>query len=184
MTKHIQFRTPNCPQLILYLLVVSCFFSCTSDPAKRPSPLAQDSVWFNGMKIKLEYSRPAVKDRLLFGEGPDYLEQYGQVWRTGANDASFITIDQPLKIDSVMLDSGSYSIFTIPDEKEWTVIFNREWKQWGSYNYQDSLDVIRLTVPIRSLDRKQERMRFYIRNDSLKFAWDTIGWAIYLSNLP
>lgn len=169
----------------IYLILVILFlFGCNSDPAKRPSPLRKDSVEIGNLKINLEYSSPAVKGRKLFGKGPEYLEQYGEIWRTGANDASFITIDGPLIIDTAFLDSGSYSIFTIPSRNEWTVIFNKEWQQWGSYNYKDSLDVLRVKVPVQKLDSSEERMRFYIQNDSLKFAWDNIGWGIHLSILP
>ena len=185
---NIQFRTPFCSYLMQYssfLILALAISACNSNPAKRPSPLRKDSVVLGkNLNFKIEYSSPSVRGRKLFGNGSDYLEQYNQIWRTGANDASFITIDGPLIIDSVLLDSGSYSIFTIPSSREWIVIFNEEWQQWGSYNYKDSLDVLRVKVPVQKLDSSVEQMRFYIENDSLKFAWDKIGWGIKLSILP
>ena len=136
------------------------------------------------IKVMVEYSSPGVKNRKIFGEGSDYLVEFDKLWRTGANDATFITVEDFLFIDSARLDSGSYAIFTIPDENEWLVIINREWKQWGSYNYKDSLDVLRMKVPISLLDQPEERMRFFFENDSLKFRWDRVSWGIEISTLP
>ena len=155
--------------------------SCSSDPKKRPSPLRSDSSQVQGVNVYIEFSSPGVKNRAIFGAGTDYLVPYSEVWRTGANNATCIAIADDLMVDTFALDSGNYSIFTIPDQDQWTVIFNKEWNQWGSYNYKDSLDVFRLNVKPYYADQSQERMLFYFADDSLKFRWDKVRWAIRLN---
>ncbi|GAB4239909.1 MAG: hypothetical protein Tsb0034_16070 [Ekhidna sp.] len=186
MRDNIHYRTPICSYLKLLTLFGLIFIvgACTNDPQKRPSPLTLDSGMVGNTKLKIEYSSPSVRGRKIFGSGPDYLVQYGEMWRTGANDATYITIDDVLQINSVLFDSGSYSIFTIPGKDEWTVIFNKEWKQWGAYHYKDSLDVLRVDVPVQQLDSLAEKMRFFVEDDSLKFRWEHVGWAIDLTSLP
>ncbi|WP_425391236.1 DUF2911 domain-containing protein [Ekhidna sp.] len=158
--------------------------SCNTDPERRPSPLRTDSTFIHGVSASIEFSSPGVKDRKIFGQGPDFLVPYGEMWRTGANDATFISIDGPIYVDTNKLDSGNYALFTIPNRDEWTIIFNKEWEQWGSYNYKDSLDAFRLTVKPRMVDQSQERMLFYFAEDSLKFRWDKVRWAIPFTNRP
>lgn len=158
--------------------------SCSSDPQNRPSPLRSDSTSIRGIDAYIEFSSPAVRGRKIFGDGPDYLVPYGELWRTGANNATFISVAGNMIIDSLKLDSGSYSIFTIPNQDEWMVIFNREWKQWGSYHYKDSLDAIRIKVKPRHADQSQERLLFYFADDSLKFRWDKVRWAIPIIPSP
>jgi len=187
MKTFIHFRTHYRSKSIVWILVFgigTTSFSCQSDPRNRPSPLTVDSASIGNVGVKVTYSSPGVKGREIFGNGADFLVPYGEVWRTGANDASFITLKNSLIVDSTLFDSGSYSLFTIPDKKNWIVIFNRKWDQWGAYNYQDSLDILRLSVPSYSLQETQERMQLFIKEDSLKFRWDKTGWAVKLSNLP
>ncbi|WP_420318684.1 DUF2911 domain-containing protein [Ekhidna sp.] len=165
----------------IFLLLM---MGCNADPQRRPSPLRTDSTFINGVNAYIEFSSPGVKNREIFGAGQDFLVPYGVMWRTGANDATYISIDGAVKVDSVLLDSGKYSLFSIPNEQEWTIIFNKEWEQWGSYNYKDSLDVLRIKVRPKYADQSQERMLFYFADDSLKFRWDKVRWAIPFTNHP
>lgn len=101
-------------------------------------------------KITLNYSRPNVKGRKIFGA----MEPYGSVWRTGANSATVITFSETVKIAGKDLPAGEYGLFTIPGKDEWTVIFNKGAKQWGSYEYKASDDVLRVKVkPINLKDK-------------------------------
>jgi hypothetical protein len=118
------------------------------DPPKpRVSPAASvfQTIGENTV-ITIDYSRPAVKGRTIWGD----LVPYGKVWRTGANEATRFTVSQDVMIDGNKLAAGSYSLFTIPTEKEWTVIFNKVAEQWGAFNYDDSQDALRITVTPRS----------------------------------
>ncbi|MEO9485501.1 MAG: DUF2911 domain-containing protein [Ekhidna sp.] len=171
------FRSKSISKSIL-LMNVAMLLSCSSDPQKRPSPIRSDSATVHGIATYIEFSSPAVKGRKIFGDGPDYLVPHGEMWRTGANNASFINISGDLAIDTFQIDSGSYSIFTIPNQDHWVVIFNKEWDQWGSYDYKDTLDAFRLKIIPKYADQTQERMLFYFADDSLKFRWDKVRWAI------
>ena len=181
MKANFQFRTLlRSKTTINYLLPLCCLMAirCSSDPQKRPSPLRSDSSSVHNVATYIEFSSPAVRGREIFGEGPDFLVPHGEIWRTGANNATFLSIAGDLSIDTFKLDSGSYSIFTIPEKDEWVLIFNKEWDQWGSYNYQDSLDEFRMKVKAKYADQVQERMLFYFADDSLKFRWDKVRWAV------
>ncbi|MBL3654703.1 DUF2911 domain-containing protein [Fulvivirga sediminis] len=110
----------------------------------------QDKVAYksDSVDIEVKYSRPYVKDRVIFGE----LVPYGKVWRTGANEATVLSISHDLKINGKELKAGSYSIFTIPGKNSWKVIFNNEIGQWGidvfsqSANRDPEMDALILQV--------------------------------------
>ncbi|MFK7951991.1 MAG: DUF2911 domain-containing protein [Ekhidna sp.] len=163
------------------LIAITC--SNCANKKERPSPLRADSTSVGDTSIKLEYSSPSVRGREIFGIGSGYLVPYKSLWRTGANKSSSISINQDIIIDSTRVSKGTYSIFTIPDAKTWIVIFNKDSEQWGSTYYQDSLDVFRKRVGITRTKDLKEKMRFYIKNDSLKFEWEYIRWGIPVTSL-
>lgn len=186
MMNNIQFRTllRTNSKFAVLLFTIPFFFSCKTDPENRPSPLRVENGKVDSVSIELSFSSPAVRNRKIFGTGDEYLEPYGELWRTGANKASSIELSDDLLFDSVLVKSGMYSIFTIPNEKEWTLIINKNWDQWGEYNYQDSLDVLRVNVPVEKLPSIKERMRLFIEDRSLKFEWEYTSWSVPLVNLP
>ena len=181
MKELFQFRTRfrsksvrNCCILIIPITILSC----KTDLTNRPSPLRSDSTSIRGIDAYIEFSSPGVKGRKIFGYGEEFLVPFGEIWRTGANNATFVAISDEVQVDSFKLDSGNYSLFTIPDQDKWIIVFNKEWDQWGSYDYKDSLDVFRIAVEPRYADQVQERMLFYFADDSLKFRWDKVRWSI------
>ena len=91
------------------------------------------------------YSRPQKREREGFGN----LVPYGQVWRTGANEATELTLYKDMKVADVDVKAGTYTIYTIPEKKEWTVIFNKRIHTWGAYEYTDKEDLVRIKVPVR-----------------------------------
>ena len=112
-------------------------------PAPSPLSIVKQRVGFTD--IEIEYSRPGVKGRQVFGD----LEPYGVVWRTGANSATKITFSTSVKFGGVEVPAGSYALFTIPDEGEWTIILNKVTGQWGSYTYDEKNDIARVkTSPV------------------------------------
>lgn len=92
--------------------------------------------------VRITYGRPQLKGRSL-----EELAPAGKVWRTGANEAAEITFYQDVNFGGKDIQAGTYSLFTIPGEEEWTVILNKNLNQWGSYFYDESADVARITVP-------------------------------------
>jgi hypothetical protein len=92
--------------------------------------------------ITVNYSRPAVKGRAIWGA----LVPYDKVWRTGANEATQISFSDDVTINGQPLPKGTYSLHTIPGKDSWTIIFNKTAKQWGSFNYKQEEDALRVTV--------------------------------------
>ena len=126
----------------LWLLV---FMASAQDAVKpRPSPLAVVTSRYKDTYIKITYSQPHKRGRAIFGG----LVPFGQVWRTGANEATELTVTRDIKINGTDLKAGSYSLFTIPQKDAWTIIINGELGLWGAYNYNSKLDVARFDVPV------------------------------------
>ena len=110
-------------------------------------------------QITINYSRPAVKGRVVWGNMVPYglapADKYSNgksfPWRAGANENTTIEINNEVKIEGKTLAAGKYSIHMIPSEKDWIIIFNKNNNQWGSFSYDESADALRVTVtPINS----------------------------------
>lgn len=102
--------------------------------------------------IEISYSRPSAKGRKVFGG----LVPYGEIWRTGANSATKLTFSTPVNFGGAEIAAGTYELFTIPGEKEWTVIIHKNMSQWGSYTYDAKNDVARVTAQVTSLPSASE----------------------------
>ncbi|MGV3557712.1 DUF2911 domain-containing protein [Larkinella arboricola] len=138
----------------LAVLVLVAFWGIRSY-TKSASPEATAEINQNGVYVKVEYCQPYKKGRKIFGG----IVPYGQVWRTGANEATIITLDQNVTVAGQPLDEGEYSLWTIPSEGNWIVIFNRETGQWGT-DYDQTKDVLR--VPVLARKRNAVAEQFYI----------------------
>ena len=104
---------------------------------KRVSPLDSLSFKVEKSNVKLCYSRPSLKGRTMIG---GEAVPYGKIWRTGSNEPTMIHTDGPLEIAGVKVQAGTYSIYTVPGEKEWEVIVNKSITQWGEeHNYTDAV---------------------------------------------
>lgn len=118
------------------------------------------------------YSRPQKRNREIFGK----LVPYGEVWRTGANEATELTLYEDMKVADVTVKAGTYTIYTIPQEKEWTVILNNRIHTWGAYEYTDKEDLVRIKVPVRNSPTSIESfsMAFEPKEDgaNLLMGWD------------
>ncbi len=108
----------------------------------RVSPKASLKQTVGLTDITITYSRPGVKGRKIWGG----LVPYGKVWRTGANEATTFEVSDDVTIDGKPLPKGIYSLHTIPGPDQWTIIFNKVANQWGSFNYDESKDALRVTA--------------------------------------
>ena len=138
-----------------------------------PSPSATSKQRVGITDIEINYSRPSTKGRKIFGG----LVPYGQVWRTGANQATKISFSTPVKINGTALAAGDYELFSIPGEQEWTVIFHKPMSQWGAYTYDQKNDVARINVKAITTPVSVETFSIAlteIRDESatLYFSWD------------
>jgi len=151
------------------LASIGVYTACGQDKSKRPSPPMNVSKDINGLTITVDYSSPAVKGREVWGG----LEPYNKVWRTGANEATTIEVSKDVTINGEQLPAGKYSLFTIPTEGDWTVIFNKVANQWGAYEYNDAEDALRITVTPKMVQELTERLAFDIGDDGVvNFAWE------------
>lgn len=118
------------------------------------------------------YSRPQKREREVFGK----LVPYGEVWRTGANEATELTLYQDMKVADVTVKAGTYSLYTIPGEKEWTIILNNSTNTWGAYEYTDEEDKVRIQVPVRQTSNTIEALSMAFEEASnganLLIGWD------------
>ncbi|HSD71495.1 MAG TPA: DUF2911 domain-containing protein [Thermoanaerobaculia bacterium] len=152
----------------------------TPAPAAPPPPAMRLPQVSQGASVKqtiglndvtITYSRPGVKGRKIWGA----LVPYGGVWRTGANAATTIQFTEDVLVEGQALSAGTYSLHTIPGEKEWTLIFNREANQWGSYSYDAANDAVRIKVsPVPGAP--QEWMQFRFEDLSINSARVVLAW--------
>jgi len=132
-------------------------------------------------KITITYSRPNVKGRVIFGG----INPWGQVWRTGANAATTINFSENVIMEGHKVAAGTYSLFTIPEKDEWTIILNKVVKQWGAYSYKDSADYLRFKVKPINLAEKRESFTIQFANattqsNDLHLVWDHTEVAIHM----
>jgi hypothetical protein len=123
----------------------SLFAQQTSLKPYQESPAASVTQTLGISTVKIDYHRPAVKGRKVWGA----LVPFGEVWRTGANDATTITFSDAVKVGGKDLAAGTYSFFAIPGPEAWTLIFNKTAKQWGAYDYKAADDVLRIQAKPR-----------------------------------
>ncbi len=137
----------------------------------RPSQKAQLMQTVGLTDITINYSRPGVKGREIWGG----LVPYDKVWRTGANEATTIVFSTDVKVNGQPLSAGTYSLHTIPTKDEWTVIFNTKAEQWGSYSYDESADALRIKVKPQSHELT-EWMEFSLPDLAVEKATVALDW--------
>ena len=141
-------------------------------PKVRQSPLDMVTARHKDTYVKITYSQPSKRGREIFGG----LVPYNEVWRTGANEATEITLTRDVFMNGVLLPAGTYSVFTIPEAIRWTIILNRDVGLWGSYNYNPQQDVMRFDVVVQEIKEPQEQftMKLDANNDRAEWSmlWD------------
>lgn len=131
--------------------------------------------------ITVVYGQPSKKGRTIFGaDGSGSLEKYGKVWRTGANEATEITFKKDVMFGGKMVKAGTYTLFTIPGEKEWNVILNSTLGEWGAFGYDKIKDknVLEIKVPVSMNKTPIEKMTITPANNSLAIAWDNMTISV------
>ncbi|MCE2496768.1 MAG: DUF2911 domain-containing protein [Flavobacteriales bacterium] len=162
-------------------------FDSVAQDLPQPSPAAMVKQRIGLTDFSVEYSRPGVKGREVF----DSLVPYGEVWRTGANKANQFTSSTNFMFGDTEVEAGTYSLFTIPGEKECVIILNSETELWGTGEYNSENDVARYTAEVHRIDieeMKTERMEFWFsdfddegKGGKLNIMWDNYHVAAPLS---
>lgn len=128
----------------LLILTLTLITSAQQDKSKRPSPPAHAQCKFSdGKTVTVDYSSPRAKGRKVFGG----LVPYGQVWRTGANEATTFVTDTNVSIGGKDVPAGSYTLFTIPNEDKWTLIISKKTGEWG-IPYPEGEDLARVDMKV------------------------------------
>jgi hypothetical protein len=171
------------PLAIALMFVASVFISVADAAAQnqqqlqppRPSPKATVGQTIGLTDVTIVYSRPYVKGRVIWGG----LVPYNQVWRTGANEATTISFSDDVLINGQRLPAGTYSLHTIPAPDEWTIIFNKVAKQWGSFNYDEKQDALRVKAkPMPAPMHEMFTIEFAnvtMDNAQIVLAWDKLA---------
>jgi hypothetical protein len=150
------------------------------DVAYLPDNFAHDRKAGEEAIAKVYYSRPAKSDRVVFGG----IVPFGKVWRLGANEAAEFKAFKDLKIGDKSLAAWTYSVFAIPGESEWTIIFNSDLDYWGAFKYDESKDVIRVTVPAKSFPKTVEAFSIRFEDLGNNSAVMRLGWDQTMVEVP
>ena len=160
-------------RLTFLMLALVTALSSTLAQEKPASPQATATGKIGAANVKIVYCQPSARGRKIMGG----LVPYGEVWRTGANEATTIEIDKPVKIEGKDLAAGKYSLFTIPGENEWTIIINKDSKQWGAYKYKQEDDVLRVTVKPTKAAAPAETFNIAVGKDDVQLKWENTAVA-------
>ena len=175
MNSHIQQRG----SLLLALLALAPCSALAQLQLPRPSPAGKVSQTVGLTEISIEYSSPAAKGRKLWGG----LVPYGEVWRTGANQATKITFSKDVTIGTTAVPAGSYALFAIPAANEWTLILNKDFNQSGSSSYKQDLDVARVQVQPKAIPHR-ERLTYVVSDFTDDSASVDLEWEKVRVSLP
>jgi len=165
--------------LVVLFLFVGMASSCAQEGVKFPKldPSPADISLLRLEKggpvaVKVIYGRPQKKGRTIFGEGG--LVPNGKIWRTGANEATEVTFYKNATFGGKKIPVGTYVLHTIPGEKEWTVILNKNLNVWGAYQYKPEDDLVRFTVKSSSAEDVLEAFSIAFDNGENKAM--VLGW--------
>jgi hypothetical protein len=149
------------------------------DPKKPLSPPAKAEGTIGGKKISVDYSAPSMRGRKIMGE----LVPYGKVWRTGANAATTLKTDGDIMIGNVHVPAGTYTLYTLPGEKDWTLIINKQTGQWGT-NYDEKQDLGRVKMNVKTLPKAVEVMAIDVKSTGAKNGALVLSWENTEASAP
>ena len=161
---------------ILFILFTGLLsgFATAQIQVPQPSPSAKIEQQVGLTNVVVEYSRPGMKDREIFGG----LVPYGEKWRTGANNNTTISFDTDVSINGKDLKAGTYAIYTVPNQNEWEVMFYKDSNNWGlPQQWDDSKVALKATAKVQEMPMSMETFTILIdelQNDSaaLNFIWE------------
>jgi Protein of unknown function (DUF2911) len=141
-------------------------------PVSYPILKIQDKAT-EPMVMRLIYSRPQLNGRKIFGD----LQEYGKVWRLGANEATEIEFFKDVKINGRKITKGRYTLYAIPFQDKWTLIVNKETDIWGSFRYDQSKDVLRIDLPVMKNEITEELTIVFDKSSAgadMNMYWDDV----------
>jgi hypothetical protein len=162
--------------LLAIATLASAQMDMGQDKSKRPSPPASASCKFSdGKTVKIDYSSPRAKGRKIFGG----VVSYGEVWRTGANEATTFVADTNVTVGGKAVPAGSYTIFTVPKADAWTLVISKKTGEWGTDYAGEKEDLARVPMSVSKTSSPVEN--FTIAFDpagskcTLRMEWENTG---------
>jgi hypothetical protein len=138
--------TTRVTTLMLVAILLLAGLSPAAAQQKPPlSPPGQAAVTIGAATITIDYARPSMRGRKIMGE----LVPYDKVWRTGANAATTLKTSAALEIGGTLVPAGTYTLYTLPGEKAWTLIINKQTGQWGT-QYDQAQDLARVNLKVEA----------------------------------
>ena len=167
--------------------LASAQMNMSDDKSKRPSPPASAACKFSdGKTIKIDYSSPRAKGRKIFGEASEKaLVPYGQIWRTGANDATTFVTDTNVTVGGKAVPAGSYTIFTVPKADAWSLVISKKTGEWGTDYPGEKEDLLRVPMTVSKTSAPVEN--FTIAFDqagskcTLRIEWENTRASVEIS---
>jgi len=161
--------------LIFFSLMMSITVFAQGSKEQRVSPATVAKGTINGAAVTINYGSPAVKGRTIWGG----LVPYHKTWRAGANEATTFESDKPLKIQGKTLPAGKYSLYVVPGEKEWKIIFNSETGQWGIKRTGETTDdaakdVLTVIAKPAKSAKMNERLIYSIAKNGFAISWENV----------
>jgi hypothetical protein len=153
--------------VLMTFLAFAAVVAFAQGDKKQPSPPAKAEGKSGTATITIDYHQPSAKGRKIMGG----LVPFGEVWRTGANKTTTITVSAPVKIEGQDLAAGTYGFYTIPGETEWTIVVNKG-IEWGAYTYKQADDVLRVKVKPSKTDAFVETFNISVENDQVVLKWE------------
>ncbi|MHA4738361.1 DUF2911 domain-containing protein [Dyadobacter sp. MSC1_007] len=150
------------------------------DIAYFPDHFAHDRKDGEKALVKVSYSRPYLQGREIFGKK----EPYGKVWRLGADESTEIKFYQDATFGGKKVKAGTYSMFAIPNEKEWTIILSSDLDYWGAYKYKEANDVVRVTAYVKKAEAPIENFSIVFEKISDNSAKMFMGWENSVVEVP
>lgn len=160
--------------LLTFLVCAALTFPALAergDDADRKSKNGKTEATIDGATVIIEYGRPKVRGRDVWGG----IVPYDKVWRTGADEATTFTVDQDVMIEGKKLAAGTYSLFTVPGEESWEIVWNEVAEQWGAYEYDSGKDALRVEVTPHGLEEHVEEMDFIVDGSTVMLRWESLG---------
>jgi hypothetical protein len=157
------------------LLLILCTVASVlvAQNTSLPSPPANAKGTINGATISINYHSTAVKGRDVWNKNGK-LAPYGKLWRTGANNATTFETDQDLLIENNLLPAGKYALFSVPNDTEWEIIFNKVWDQWGTYDYSKKEDFLRVKIKPNNANPSTERFTIEVAEQKVNLLWANV----------
>jgi len=168
--------------VLALVLAVAVVVAAQQDKAKRPSPPAQATWDLGGGKaVTVDYASPRAKGRKIYGE----LVPFGQVWRTGANEATTMVTPVDLTIGGTAVPAGSYTIFTVPNKDKWTLVISKKTGEWGTDYPGQANDLARVDMKVSALPSPVENFTIAFEKAgngaNLNVDWETTRASVMVS---